>query len=282
MTMPPVDAATLRLIAARPESSIVDAIGPILSPTLASWGIDTPLRIAHFLAQCAEESDGFRTTVEYASGDEYDTRTDLGNTPERDGDGRRFKGRGIIQLTGRANYRAADRALGLPLELRPELAAEPGNALVIACWYWQTHGCNRLADADDLRAITHAVNGGYRGLAERRRYLSLAKAALGIGPRPVLHLGAAGGFTRELQRALGIVADGAFGPATDAAVRAWQAGHGLACDGVCGPATWATLTDSAASGRNASPASETAREHPGLLARLWRALTRWWRGHPRP
>ncbi len=147
-----------------------------VSPILAEYGIDTPLRIAHFMAQITHECAHFRTTEEYASGEAYEGREDLGNSEP--GDGVRYKGRGLLQLTGRSNYRRYGALMGLPLEDHPDLAAEPLTSLKIACEYWKDHGLNTLCDADDLIGITKAVNGGLRGLDDRQACLDRAKIAL--------------------------------------------------------------------------------------------------------
>jgi putative chitinase len=163
-------------VRARAQARIVAAIGPVLAPTLERYSIDTPLRIAHFTAQVTHECAGFRTTEEFASGAAYEGRADLGNV--RPGDGVRYKGRGLLQLTGRANYARVGAALGLPLEAQPGRAAEPVLSLEIACVYWRDRQIDGPADRDDLVAATRRVNGGLYGLAERRRYLLRAKAAL--------------------------------------------------------------------------------------------------------
>lgn len=136
--------------------------------------MDSPLRLAHFFAQLAHESGGFRYMEEIASGQAYEGRADLGNV--QPGDGKRFKGRGPIQLTGRANYRLFGRALGLDFEAHPEIVALPSIGLLAACHYWRMRGLNDLADADDVVAITKRVNGGTNGLADRQAYLAKAKA----------------------------------------------------------------------------------------------------------
>src|SRR5690606_28454782 len=109
-------------------------------PTLNAYQINTKLRIAHFMGQVAHECAGFRTTEEFASGAAYEGRADLGNN--QTGDGVRYKGRGLIQLTGRANYRRIGGLLGLPLEAEPQLAAEPATSLKIACEYWKIRNIN--------------------------------------------------------------------------------------------------------------------------------------------
>jgi putative chitinase len=108
----------------------------------------------------------------------YEGRADLGNT--QPGDGYRFRGRGPIQITGRANYKKYGDLLGVDLVGNPDLAAKSEYAFRIAALYWDTHNCNELADVGDFQAITRAINGGYKGLADRRKYYERAKKALGI------------------------------------------------------------------------------------------------------
>lgn len=141
---------------------------------IAAAGIsDTPLRLAHFMAQLLHESGGFRYMEEIASGQAYEGRGDLGNVQA--GDGRRYKGRGPIQLTGRANYREFGRRIGIDLESHPQLAAFPSIGMLTACTYWSVHELNALADADDVRAITRRINGGFNGLGDRTSHLERMK-----------------------------------------------------------------------------------------------------------
>jgi putative chitinase len=135
---------------------------------MAKYAINTPRRRTAFQAQLAHESGELRYMEELESGDRYKGNRELGNT--QPGDGRRYKGRGPIQLTGRFNYRRAGEVLGLDLEARPELAAQPNVGCLVAGWSWQTHQLNDLADRKDFRAITRRINGGYHGLKQRERY----------------------------------------------------------------------------------------------------------------
>ena len=143
-----------------------------------TFGINTPLRAVHYLAQVFHESAALRYTEEIASGKAYEGREDLGNTQK--GDGVKFKGRGFIQITGRANYQAyanSEYCVG-DLMKHPEwLSKSPGNQKA-SMWFWKTKGLNELADKDDIRAITKKVNGGYNGLADRMFYYRRFKKEL--------------------------------------------------------------------------------------------------------
>lgn len=142
-----------------------------------SYGIlDNALRLAHFMAQLAHESGGFRYMEEIASGQAYEGRGDLGNI--QPGDGKRYKGRGPIQLTGRTNYRDYGQALGIDFERHPEIVSTPSIGLIAGLEYWKRKGLNALADADNIEAITRKINGGLNGFAERKAYLAKAKALL--------------------------------------------------------------------------------------------------------
>lgn len=150
--------------------------------------IDTPLRMAHYLAQIAHESGELRYTVEQGARsyfDKYDTgklALQLGNTPQKDGDGYKYRGRGLIQITGRSNYDAYNRSAYCRGDVmtHPELLEKPLGAVKSSMWWWKTHGLNILADNDDVVKITKRINGGQNGLKERCGYLARAKRALGI------------------------------------------------------------------------------------------------------
>jgi len=171
--VPNITIDALRRLAPHGGANILKGIVGPLNTYLPAYGIDTVRRLPHFLAQTAEESAGFKTLTEYASGKEYEGRHDLGNT--HPGDGIRFKGRGLIQCTGRANYKTYGDRLGIDLVGHPEKAAEPEVSVRLACEYWKDHKLNALADADDIEHITRRINGGVNGLAERKRYLAIAK-----------------------------------------------------------------------------------------------------------
>lgn len=158
--------------------SRVDKFLVFINRYAPEFGITTSLRMAHYLAQVAHESAELKYTKELASGAEYEGRKDLGNTSR--GDGVRYKGRGLIQLTGKANYKAYKEYCGFDVVAKPELLEQPLGATRSSMWYWQTHGLNALADKDDMKAVTRRINGGYNGLADREKYLTRAKKALGI------------------------------------------------------------------------------------------------------
>jgi putative chitinase len=158
-----------------PANTTVRFFAPLMA-AMAAAEMKTPLRRSHFLAQVGHESGELRYTEEIASGKAYEGRKDLGNT--QPGDGPKFKGRGLIQLTGRANYVAFGRSIAADLTDGTaccRVAEDPAMAVQAAIWFWQTHGLNALADKDDLLAITRKVNGGTNGLDDRRRILDRAK-----------------------------------------------------------------------------------------------------------
>jgi len=151
-----------------------------INQVVVKYSINTNLRLAHFLAQVIHESGKFRYNTELATGDAYDTRTDLGNTPEKDGDGRTYKGRGYIQITGRSNYKAVSKALGVDFLKTPTMLANPPYDMLSAGWYWDWKRLNELADRDDVMAITKKINGGLNDLKERQYWLNKCKKILGI------------------------------------------------------------------------------------------------------
>jgi putative chitinase len=194
------------LPAARPTD--IAKFATPLAEARAEWGIDTPLRLAAFLAQIAHESGQLRTVVEnlnysaeallrvfprhfdatqataYARQQEriaaraYANR--MGNGDETSGDGWHYRGRGLIQVTGKTNYAACGAALGLDLIAQPELLEQPGPAARSAGWFWHRNGLNRPADARDIATITRRINGGLTGLQDRKVHYAHACAALEV------------------------------------------------------------------------------------------------------
>lgn len=173
-----IAAAQLQTIAHYPPFKlglINSLVGP-LNKILPQYDITSVLRMAHFLAQACEETAYFRTLVEYASGAAYEGRADLGNT--HPGDGVRFKGRGIFDVTGRTNYVKYGDLIGVDLVDNPGQAADPENAVWTACEYWDEFDLNTYADRDDIVDITRKINGSTNGLTEREAALARAKVAL--------------------------------------------------------------------------------------------------------
>lgn len=144
--------------------------------------ISTPLRQAHFLSQVGHECGGLRYMEELATGQAYEGRADLGNT--QPGDGPRFKGRGLIQLTGRRNYgQFLEWCKAMKMDppdflLDPVQVARLPWSTLAAAFYWSDRKLNRLADRDDIEALTRAINGGLNGIDDRRRRLAIAKKKL--------------------------------------------------------------------------------------------------------
>ena len=159
-----------------------------LNDTFSEFEINTKMRIAHFLAQLAWESGSLKYTEEIASGKAYEYRKDLGNVKE--GDGVRFKGRGLIQITGRANYRQyLEFALGRKLEESEKkdeidefkhLLSEPKDAVRSAGWFWNKHKLNQKADNDEFTKITKIINGSTITRDKRLPCLRYAKIAMGL------------------------------------------------------------------------------------------------------
>jgi putative chitinase len=180
-------AQMLDIIGSDQRRDRVTQMMPGINLTLEKFDITSPLRIAHFFGQVLHESGGFRYLREIWGPTDAQRRyeppsrlaKDLGNTEK--GDGARYMGRGVIQLTGRYNYGQFSKAMGIDFVANPELVETPQYAVSVAGWYWQTRKINGPADRDDLLRVTRLVNGGTNGLEDRRRYLNRAKKVLGIG-----------------------------------------------------------------------------------------------------
>jgi len=256
-----------------------------LCELLPKYGITTERRVAHFLSQCAHESAGFRKleenlnysekalravfgryfgdapkadAAEYARNPEMianrvynDTyrKYKMGNVNE--GDGWRFRGRGLKQLTGRYNYTKFGESIGKTAEEAAEYVATPAGAIESACWFWDTTKLNEIADTDNVVKMTKKINGGNIGLEDRQKRYAHALKVLGMDADDlgtdeghidvddigVLRKGCKGEGVKMMQEALGIGADGDFGPGTERALKQWQMSNGLVADGIAGPAT---------------------------------------------
>ena len=265
-----------------PTNNEVEAWCEELNKALPKYDIDTPQRIAGFVSQCAHESRDFTATEEnlnYSQGalervfgryfgagkrnaaeyarnpekianyvymDEFrSARGALGNTQE--GDGWRFRGGGLKQLTGRNNYEGFAKDYDMSAEEAADWVRTKEGALASALWFWNKNNLNTIADTGDVVALTKRINGGDIGLADRKQRYGVAMQALtgDIPPRaPVtqtLRVGSRGDGVKQMQRKLGIAADGVFGPGTAKAVKAWQEANGLTPDGVMGPKSLAKM-----------------------------------------
>ena len=151
-------------------------IGWMLSE-MPAHDISNAFRTASYLAQVGHESGRLKYLEEIASGKAYEGRTDLGNVHK--GDGVRYKGRGLIMVTGRYNYQRCGEWLGIDLESHPQLLSEPEWAVKSSLWFWDVHGLNAYADNDDLRGQTKVINGGYNGYEDRQQLYVRALRILG-------------------------------------------------------------------------------------------------------
>jgi putative chitinase len=148
---------------------------PWLNNNFDGFEINTLLRKRHFIAQVCQESGQFLYVKELASGRAYEGRKDLGNINV--GDGMKYKGRGLIQITGRINYAMLSDFLFKDNRLlsTPELLESPEYAVKSAMWYWQSHGLNKVADMDDITLITRKINGGLTAIDNRINYYNKTK-----------------------------------------------------------------------------------------------------------
>ena len=151
-------------------SGVLEAIESVCVPQAR---LSTPRRLAYFVAQCAHETDRFKTLREYGSiqyfTEHYEGRVDLGNTEV--GDGVRFRGRGLIMTTGRYNYTQLQQATGLQVVANPELLESPEGGAMAAVYYWGDRGCNNISDQGEFTRLTKVINGGYTHLAARKTEL---------------------------------------------------------------------------------------------------------------
>jgi putative chitinase len=275
-----------QLAAMIPTNKEVAAWCEELNKALPKYDITTPQRIAGFISQCAHESMDFnamsenlnyreetlnkvfpryfgpgkRNAAEYAKNpekianyvymDEFRT-SKLGNV--QPGDGWRFRGRGLKQLTGRDNYTRFAKDYDMTAEEAAVWVETKEGALASALWFWNTNNLNPIADTASVPALTKKINGGNIGLQDRQARYEKAMAVL-TGKIPLraanseaaptggtLRRGSKGEEVKRMQAKLGLSADGDFGPGTEAALKKWQAANGLTADGVAGPKTLAKL-----------------------------------------
>lgn len=166
----------------RYDDSKMQDITDALNDTFARYSINTNIRMCHFLAQVLHESSAFCYSVEIwgntPAQQAYDTRIDLGNTTELDGDGFKYRGRGWIQLTGKTNYRLLGEEFDEDFISNPDLVAKEPYDSLAAGWFWNRRRLNTYSDLDDIITITKRINGGYNGLNDRMMWLAKAKAIL--------------------------------------------------------------------------------------------------------
>lgn len=227
----------LKTIAPSASDAILSDLEKYFDKYLQKYQINTWLRVCHFIAQAAHESAGFKTLEEYASGSAYEGRKDLGNT--QPGDGKLFKGRGIFQLTGRANYKDMSGKLGIDLISNPNLAKTGEVSVLTACEYWNSRNLSKYADQDDVLTITKKINGGTNGLDDRKLYLERAKKTISksLFGEISIKKGDKGDSVKELQNLLvkkgySIVPDGDFGKLTELAVVSFQKQNALPETGI--------------------------------------------------
>lgn len=259
----------------------------VLLEVLPRYDINTPMRLAGFLAQTAHESADYKlleenlnysaaqlqktwpkrfdatTASQFARKPEaiankvYSDR--MGNGSAASGDGWRFRGRGIKQLTGRDNYTAFGKSVGMTAEKTAEYLTTKKGAVESAAWFWKTNNLNRFADVGDIVGMTKAINGGDIGLTDRKKRYESAKKVLSTvsafptvvndqitdsvtqSPNRTLRRGDRGEDVATLQRALGLKPDGVFGVGTEATLKSWQAKYGFVVDGIAGPKVIAKL-----------------------------------------
>ena len=237
----------------------------VLNDVLPKYGVDTPTRLAGFLAQTAHESAEFKFIEEnlnysaegliktwptrfnsnnakaYARKPEaiankvYADR--MGNGNEASGDGWKFRGRGIKQLTGRENYTRFGNAIGITAEKATEYCSTKRGAVESAAWFWKTNNLNRFADADDIVGLTKAINGGTIGLADRKKRYQIAKSVFATSNQKeqTIRRRDTGERVKAIQKALGVEVDGIFGISTEIEFRQWQEKNNLEITGVVTP-----------------------------------------------
>jgi putative chitinase len=255
---------------------------------LPKYGITTDKRIAGFISQCAHESMDFRVLEENLNykeatllkvfsryfGPGKENAAEYAGKPEKianyvymdknrskggalgnvkENDGWAMRGKGLKQVTGRANHEAFGKTVGMTAEEAAEYLMTKKGALESALWFWGSRNLNEVADTGDQVRLTKIINGGDIGLSDRQQRYAKAMAALGgkidtsapaaapAASTGVLRAGSTGHDVKRMQVALRITADGSFGPGTEAALKKWQSANGLTADGVAGPKTLAKL-----------------------------------------
>ena len=274
-----------------PGNKDVEAWFEALVAIMPKYDINTKRRVAHFLSQCAHESNNFRSLQEnlnysekalnavfgryFGSAPHKRNAAEYARNPEKianyvyqdefrkykmgnikEGDGWLFRGRGLKQLTGRENYTRFGASINITAEEAAIYVATPKGAVESACWFWDANKLNTIADTDNVTKMTKKINGGNIGLADRQLRYTKAMEVLGspvtlaedagdddfdVDVIGVLRKGCRGEGVKMMQEALGIGADGIFGPGTERKLKEWQVSKGLTADGIAGPATLGEL-----------------------------------------
>ena len=274
-----------------PGNKNVDEWFEALVDVMPKYGINTERRAAHFISQCAHESNNFRSLQEnlnysekalnavfgryFGSASHKRNAAEYARNPEKianyvymdefrkykmgnvnEGDGWLFRGRGLKQLTGRENYTRFGATVDMTAEEAAVYVATEKGAVESACWFWDANKLNDIADTDDVVRMTKKINGGNIGLADRQQRYAKAMEVFGnpvslsedagdddfdVDDIGVLRKGCRGEGVQMMQEALGIGADGIFGPGTERKLKEWQASKGLVADGIAGPATLGEL-----------------------------------------
>lgn len=271
-----------------PTNKEVEEWCTALNEMLPKYNITTDKRIAGFISQCAHESMDFRVLQENLNykeatllkvfpryfGPGKENAAEYAGKPEKianyvymdknrskggalgnvkDGDGWLFSGKGLKQVTGRANTTAFGKTVGMAAEEAAAYLLTKKGALESALWFWNSRNLNEVADTGDQVRLTKIINGGDIGLADRQARYAKAMAALGgkievsinsqitDAVTQVLRRGSKGDMVKKMQAKLGLTADGDFGPGTEAALKKWQTANGLTADGVAGPKTLTKL-----------------------------------------
>jgi putative chitinase len=277
------------LVTLIPSNKNIDVWYNALIEILPKYNITTRRRVSHFISQCAHESQDFRILEENLNYSENALKAVFsryfGTPPKRNaaeyarkpekianyvyqdefrslsgkmgnikpGDGWLFRGRGLKQLTGRNNYSAFGKSIGVSAEEATLYVATEKGAIESATWFWDTHNLNNIADTDNVVLMTKRINGGNIGIIDRQRRYEKAMEILGesvslpiyhddeddveIAEYGVLRRGSRGGGVMLMQKALGIVSDGIFGPGTERKLKNWQSLNSLTADGIAGPKT---------------------------------------------
>ena len=245
------------------------------------YEITTQRRVAGFLAQTAHESNSYKVLSEnlnYSStalnkifgkyfqragrdAQQYHRQPEkianviyasrMNNGDTASGDGWKFRGGGILQLTGRYNYTQFGKSVNMTAEAATDYVRTKDGAIESACWFWKTNNINQYCDDNDILAMTKRINGGTIGLADRTKHYKHALHVLGEdwdgdelqAQFGILRKGSKGQGVKEMQEALGITADGIFGAGTEASLKEWQRENQLVADGVAGPKTLGILLD---------------------------------------